>query len=93
MIQILEIFPATGYRNNKFCPGKRPKKLKSDNYWIKTLMTIYHNAQIERTTKYESGVPVEKLFFFIPRTKQQSARYRSNNVHLKIETVIYYKHS
>ena len=34
--------------------------------------------------KHDSEVPVGKLFFSIPRTKQQSPRYRNNNDFEKI---------
>ena len=82
-VDIFEIFPGTGYENNKVCPEDHAKSLKRENYWLKTLRTIYPYDLNERARRYDSEVPVEKLFFSIPRTKQRSARSRNDNDYLK----------
>ena len=55
---------------------------------MKTLRTIYTYSLNERARKHDSKVPLGKLFFSIPRTKQQSARYRNRNDYLKNDTII-----
>lgn len=45
----------------------------SDDYWMKTLQTIYPYGPNERARKHDSEVAVGKLFFSIPRTMQLSA--------------------
>ena len=87
IIQILEIFPATGYKNNEVCPTEHEKRLKREDYWMKTLRSIYPCGLNERVKKYDRKILVRQLFLFIPRTKQQSARYRNNNGYLKNDTI------
>ena len=82
-IQILEIFPGTGYKNNKVCPVERAKRLKRDDYWLKTLRAIYTYNLNETARKKVVNYHV----FSIPRTKQQYARYRNNNGFLKDHTI------
>ena len=48
---------------------------------------IYLYGLNERARKHDTEAPVGKLFFFIPRTKQQSARYRNNKYYLKNDTI------
>ena len=69
IIQILEIFPGTGYKNDKVQPAKR---FKREDYWMKTLRTIYPYGLNERARKYDSEVIVRKLFFSTCRTKERS---------------------
>ena len=45
---------------------------------MEMLRATYPYALNKRARKRDSVVPVRKLFFSIPRTKQQSARYRDN---------------
>ena len=61
--------------------------LKREDYWMKTPRTIYSYSLNERAKEHDSEVPVRKLFFSIPRTKQRSARYRNNNDYLKNDTM------
>ena len=68
IIQIFELFPGTGYKNNKVCAVELAKRLKIEDYWMKTLRTIYPYGLIKRARQYDSEVPVGKLFFSIPRT-------------------------
>ena len=74
-IQILEIFPGTGYKNNKVCPVERAKRHKREEYWMKTLRAIYPYNLNERARKKV----VNYHFFSISTTKQQCTRYRNNN--------------
>ena len=82
-IQILEIFPGAGYKNNKVCPVERAKRHKREEYWMKTLRAIYPYNLHERARKKI----VNYHFFSIPRTKQQYTRYRNNNVFSKDHTI------
>ena len=50
---------------------------------MKTLRNICPYGLNERATKHNSEVPVEKLFFSIPRTKQRSVIYKNNNLKKK----------
>ena len=63
IIQILEIFSGTRYKNNKVFPIERMKRLKREDYWVKRLRTIYPCGLNERARKHNSEVPVGKLFF------------------------------
>ena len=54
---------------------------------MKTLRTIYAYGLNERARKHNSEVPLGKPFLSIPRTKQQSARYRNKNDYLKNDTI------
>ena len=48
---------------------------------------IYPYGRNERARKHNTEAPVGKLFFSIPKTKQQSARYRNNKYYLKNDTI------
>ena len=63
IIKILEIFPGTGYRNNKVCPAEHTKRLKRKDYWKKALRIIYPYCLTEISRNHDSKVPVRKLFF------------------------------
>ena len=63
------IFPGTGYKNNKVCLVESAKRLKSEDYWMKKLKTIYPYSLNERARKRDGKVLVGRLFFSIPRTK------------------------
>ena len=85
--RLFVIFSGTRYKNNKVFPIERVKRLKREDYWVKRLRTIYPCGLNERARKHNSEVPVGKLFFFIPRTKQRSARFGNNNDYLKNDTI------
>ena len=55
---------------------------------MNALRNIFPYGLNEWARKHDSKVPVGKLFFSIPRTKQGSARYRNNNDHLKNNTFL-----
>lgn len=86
IIQILVIFPGTRYKNNKVCQIERAKRLKREDYWTKTLRTVYPYGLNERAIKHDSEVPVGKLFFLI-RSKQRCARYKNRNDYFKNGTI------
>ena len=50
-------------------------------------VTVYPNGLNENVRKHDSEVSVGKLFFSIPRTKQRSARCKSNKDYLKNDTI------
>ena len=62
---------------------------------MKKLRTIYPNSLNKGARKHDSEVPVGKLFYIIPRTKERSTRYRDNNDYLKKKHYDspFYKHS
>lgn len=90
IIQILEIFPGTRYRNDKFVTVERAKRIQREDYLLKTLRTIYPYSLKKRVGKHDREVRVGKLFFSIPRTKQRYARLRKNNEYFKNEIITYF---
>ena len=65
IIKILEIFPGTRCSSNNVFQFERAKLLKREDYWMKTLRTIYTYGLNERSRKHDSEVQVGKLFFSI----------------------------
>ena len=63
-IQILEILPGTEYKNNKICPVERVKRLKREDYWMKTLRTIYPYDLFERARKKQWRTIWKPILFY-----------------------------
>ena len=80
-IQILEKFVGTGYSNNKVDPADRLKRLDREDYWIKTLRTIYPYGLNERVRNSQKDIPVGSLFPSIPRSRQRVVRSRRGRNH------------
>ena len=76
--QIIEVFPCTGYKNNKVCPVNRETMLDAENYWIETLRTSYPYGLNESKRETDPNLPVACSFPPIPRSGQRSVRCRNN---------------
>ena len=77
-IQILEKLPGNGYVNNKVCPEQKKKRLEREDYWIKTLRTIYPYGLNERVKGSDDSLPIGKLFPPLPRSRVRGIRTRIN---------------
>ena len=72
-IQILEKLPGNGYRDGAIDEEMRTKRLEREDYWMKTLRTIYPyglNDKVKSNRKRNSdndNTPVGKHFMSLPR--------------------------
>ena len=74
LLSILEMTVSDRLLSSKFqkswCRIQKQLTLKREDYWMKTLRTIYPYSLNERVIKHDSEVPVGELLFSIPRRKQ-----------------------
>ena len=66
-IQILEKLPGNGYLNGVVDEKMRDYRLQREDYWIKTLRTVYPYGLNERTKFMNQDIPIGKLFPALPR--------------------------
>ena len=66
-IDILEKLPGNGYLNGSIDAEMRKYRLEREDYWIKTLRTVYPYGLNDRTKSINSDTPVGKLFPPLPR--------------------------
>ena len=66
-IDILEKLPGNGYTNGSIDAEMRKYRLEREDYWIKTLRTVYPYGLNDRTKSIHSDTPVGKLFPPLPR--------------------------
>ena len=66
-IQILEKLPGNGYKNGSIDAQMRKYRLEREDYWIKTLRTVYPYGLNDRAKSINSDIPVGKLFPPLPR--------------------------
>ena len=66
-VQIIEKFCGSGYVNNKVCHDAREIRLQREEYWMKTLRTIYPYGLNERVRHNIDNIPIGNLFPPIPR--------------------------
>ena len=66
-IQILEKLEGSGYINGKYDPNIGEQRLLREDYWIKTLRTVYPYGLNVRTKYMCQEKPVGKLFPILPR--------------------------
>ena len=66
-IQILESLPGNGYHNGVVDPAMLEYRLQREDYWMKTLRTVYPYGLNERTKFMNKGTPTGKLFTSLPR--------------------------
>ena len=78
LVQIIEVFPSTAYKNNTVCQVNLQTRLDRENYWTETLRTSYLYGLNERKRIADPNFPVQCSFSPIPRTRQRSARCRNN---------------
>ena len=86
-IQVLEVFPGSGYVNNKVCPIDRAKRLEREDYWMKILRTKFPYGLNERQKNNSNDTPVGCQFPPIPRSIPRSKRNRDNVTNLVNDTV------
>ena len=69
-VQILEKLPGDGYIENKTVdPEIRDQRLNREEYWMKTLRTIYPYGLNERAKQNDDNTSVGKLYPPLPRTR------------------------
>ena len=78
-IQILECFPGTGYVDGKPCSDARKIRLDREEYWMKTLRTIYPYGLNDRVRQFSQNSSVGSLFPSIPQLNVRRMRSRRNN--------------
>ena len=78
-VQIIEYFSGTGYINNDPCPDARKIRLDREDYWMKTLRTIYPYGLNDRARKTNQTSSVGSLFPSIPQLNVRRERSRKNN--------------
>ena len=66
-IQILEKLPGNGYTNGVVDEKMRKFTLEREDYWIKTLRTVYPYGLNDRTKCMNTDVPIGQLFPPLPR--------------------------
>ena len=76
-ILILEVLPGNGYVNGKVDPAMLQYRLQREDYWIKTLRTIYPYGLNERTKFMNRDSPIGKLFPPLPRHGAKFVTQRS----------------
>ena len=75
--QILEKFSGSGYIHNKVCPDARSKRLDREEYWMKTLRTLYPYGLNERARENgDDDTLIGSLFPPLPRTGERQIRTR-----------------
>lgn len=76
-IQILEKLPGDGYLNGAIDNDMRQLRLQREDYWMKTLRTIYPYGLNEKTKQMNRDMPIAKLFPPIPRYGKKYLESRS----------------
>ena len=93
-IQILEKLPGNGYTNGVVDPAMREYRLQREDYWMKTLRTVYPYGLNERTKFMNKDIPVGKLFPPLPRYGDRYVNQRmrtprsSRNSFLDLDTFL-----
>ena len=92
-IQILEKLEGSGYINGEYDPASAERRLLREDYWIKTLRTVYPYGLNIRTKYMCQDKPVGKLFPFLPRfgerIKGRDNRRSSNSTkHESIDSLL-----
>ena len=84
-IQILEKLPGNGYTNGIVDEQMRKYRLEREDYWIKTLRTVYPYGLNDRTKSMNTDAPIGKLFPSLPRhglkyVDQRTRTHRNSTV-------------
>ena len=79
-VDILEKLPGNGYLNGSIDAEMRKYRLEREDYWIKTLSTVYPYGLNDRVKYINSDIPVGKHFPPLPRhgNKFVDQRTRTN---------------
>ena len=78
-IDILEKLPGNGYKNGSIDVQMRKYRLEREDYWIKTLRTVYPYGLNDRAKSINSDVPVGKLFPPLPRHGNKFVEQRTRS--------------
>ena len=81
-IQVIEKLPGNGYINGSIDATMREYRLKREDFWMKTLRTVYPYGLNEKTKFMSRNVPIGKLFPPLPRTGNRllnNGRMRNKN--------------
>ena len=76
-ILILEVLPGNGYLNGKIDQAMLEFRLQREDYWMKTLRTVYPYGLNERTKFMNKDSPIGKLFPSLPRHGAKFVTQRS----------------
>ena len=66
-IQILEKLPGNGYKNGVVDKAMLKYRLEREDYWMKTLRTVYPYGLNDKTKSMNKDIPIGKLFPPVPR--------------------------
>ena len=79
-IQVLEKLPGDGYKNGKMDLAMLKYRLEREDYWMKTLRTVYPYGLNDKTKMMNRNLPVGKLYPPLPRhgTRFLGKRTRSS---------------
>ena len=77
-VQILEKLTGSGYKDGKIDPEMRDLRLKSEDFWMKALRTIYPYGLNERAKKHDDEISVGKLYPPLSRSGDRACRSRAN---------------
>ena len=93
-ITLLEKLPGDGYSNGVVDQKMREYRLEREDYWIKTLRTVYPYGLNDRTKSMNADVPIGKLFPPLPRHGNKYVDHRtrthrnSTNSHPDLDTLM-----
>ena len=76
-IQIIEKLEGNGYLHGAIDPEMRERRLKREDYWMKSLRTIYPYGLNEKSKYMNQNIPVGRLFPSLPRYGEKYLHQRS----------------
>ena len=76
-IDILEKLPGDGYKDGAIDDKMREYRLKREDFWMKTLRTVYPYGLNDRAKSINSNIPIGKLFPPLPRHGNKFVNQRS----------------
>ena len=78
-IDILEKLPGDGYKDGTIDDKMRDYRLKREDFWMKTLRTVYPYGLNDRAKSINSDTPIGKLFPPLPRHGNKYVDQRSRS--------------
>ena len=78
-IQILEVLPGDGYLNGKIDPAMLNLRLEREDYWIKTLRSVYPYGLNGRVKSMNKDIPAGRLFPSLPRHGTKFVEHRTRS--------------
>ena len=76
-IDILEKLPGDGYKDGTIDDKMRDYRLEREDFWMKTLRTVYPYGLNDRAKSINSEIPIGKLFPPLPRHGNKYVDHRS----------------